>query len=68
MEKYILYPQGSAGVGRMWIRPARVASARPPGGRGDGTLVAGEGNGAASRMADAGNCGGDGGVVNVYER
>ncbi len=37
------------------------------GGGGDGSGLASEGKGAASRMADAGNCGGDGGVVNVYE-
>ena len=36
------------------------------GGGGDGTVVAGEGYGAASRMADAGTSGGDGGVENVY--
>ena len=41
-----------------------VSGARCDDGGGDGTVVAGEGNGAASRMADAGS-GGDDGVENV---
>ena len=47
-----------------------VSGARCSDGGSDGTVAAGEGNGAASRMADAGTSGGDGGdggVVNVYE-
>ena len=44
-----------------------VSGAQDGGGGGDGSGLAGEGKGVASRMADAGNCGGDGGVVNVYK-
>ncbi len=54
----------------MWLGPGRGRRRpRPGGGGGDGSVLAGEGNGAASRMADAGTSGGDGGdggVEKVY--
>ena len=43
-----------------------VSGARCGDGGGDGTVAASYGNGAASRMADAGRCGCDDGVENVY--
>ena len=77
MEKYILHPQGSAGVRRVRLGPGRgrVGPGQELDGEasGVGTVVGGElvGDGDERRDGNAGgmaDAGGDGGVVNLYQR